>query len=78
MTEIIYTELSDEQIAEREAWAAGAYDREYGQVQEARRQAYIREADPLFFGWQRGENTEQDWLDAVQKVKEQNPYPEEG
>jgi hypothetical protein len=45
-------------------------------VQEARRQAYVRDADPLFFGYQRGENTEQEWLDAVQAVKDAHPYPE--
>lgn len=75
MTEIIEKELTPEEIFEREAWAAGAYDREYAQVQETRRQAYMLTADPLFFGFQRGDNTEQEWLDAVQAVKDANPYP---
>ena len=76
MTEIIKLAV-DEQIAlEQKEWAAGAYDRELAQVEEVRRQAYIRDADPLFFGYQRGENTEQDWLDAVQAVKDAHPYPE--
>ena len=78
MTEIIEVELTPEEIAEREAYESGAYDRAYAQVQEERRQGYILTADPLFFGWQRGENTEQDWLDAVQAVKDTHPYPEEG
>jgi hypothetical protein len=76
MTKIIIRELTAEEIAEREEWAAGAYERELAQVQEARRQAYIRDADPMFFGYQRGENTEQEWLDAVQAVKDSHPYPE--
>lgn len=42
----------------------------------ARRVAYQNESDPLFFEWQRGEATEQDWLDAVQAVKDAHPYPE--
>ena len=75
MTEFIEVELTPEQIAEREEYAAGAYGRELEQVQQSRRQAYIRDADPLFFGYQRGENTEQDWLDAVQAVKDAQPYP---
>jgi len=75
MTEIILRELTEEEIAEREAWAAGAYDREYAEVQETRRQGYVLTADPLFFGFQRGDNTEQEWLDAVQAVKDANPYP---
>jgi hypothetical protein len=68
--------LTDEMVRGWEEYAAGAYDRELAQVEEVRRQAYIRDADPLFFGYQRGENTEQDWLDAVQAVKDANPYPE--
>lgn len=76
MTEIIIRDLTVEEIAEREEWAAGQYDRDYLAVQEARRQAYQRDADPLFFGYQRGDNTEQAWLDAVQAVKDANPYPE--
>ena len=72
---VINVPLTPEQEAEREAYAAGAYDREYAFVEETRRQAYVREADPLFFGFQRGDNTEQEWLDAVQAVKDANPYP---
>lgn len=46
------------------------------EVEAARRRDYQNDSDPLFFGWQRGENTEQDWLDAVQAVKDAHPYPE--
>ena len=53
----------------------GAYKREYSTMQAVRQAAYQRDADPLFFGWQRGDNTEQEWLDAVQAVKDANPYP---
>jgi hypothetical protein len=47
------------------------------QVETIRLAEYQRTADPLFFGWQRGENTEQEWLDAVQAVKDAHPYPEQ-
>ena len=43
---------------------------------EQRQQAYEQEADPLFFKWQRGEVTEQEWLDKVQQIRER--YPNEG
>lgn len=46
------------------------------EVEATRRELYQKNSDPLFFGWQRGENTEQEWLDAVQAVKDANPYPE--
>ena len=41
-----------------------------------RRAAYIAESDPLFFKYQRGEATEQEWLDAVQAIKARYPKPE--
>jgi hypothetical protein len=47
------------------------------QVEAIRQAEYQRTADPLFFGWQRGENLEQEWLDAVQAVKDAHPYPDE-
>lgn len=76
MTEIISREMTQEEIAEREAWAAEEPARQRKAVEEARRAAYQVKTDPLFFGWQRGDNTEQEWLDAVQAVKDANPYPE--
>jgi hypothetical protein len=48
----------------------------YEEVQAARRIDYQQYRDPLFFGWQRGENTEQDWLEAIQAIKDAYPYPE--
>ena len=44
--------------------------------QEANRQAaYTQEADPLFFKYQRGEATEQEWLDKIEEIRERFPYP---
>lgn len=77
MTEIIYRELTEEEIAEREAWEAGAHDREVAAVKQARQAAYAQTADPLFFQYQAGEATEQQWLDARAVVVEAHPYPEE-
>lgn len=54
---------------------AGIFADPYVAAEQARRLAYSQTADPLFFGWQRGENTEQEWLDAVQAVKDSYPYP---
>ena len=39
-----------------------------------RHQAFIAEADPLFFAWQRGEGTEQEWLDKVADIRARYPY----
>jgi len=46
------------------------------EVEEIRRHRYQETTDPLFFEFQRGDATEQAWLDAVQAVKDANPYPE--
>lgn len=75
MTEIIETPLTPEQIAEAEAWDAGRYQREYDAVTVIRQAQYREISDPIFMQYQRGEATEQEWLDAVQAVKDANPYP---
>jgi hypothetical protein len=43
---------------------------------DLRAKAYPIDSDPIFFQWQRGSKTEQDWLDAVAAVKAQYPYIE--
>ena len=57
------------------AWPDVDYQNQYAAVENARRAAYETESDPLFFEWQRGDGTEQAWLDAVAAVKAANPYP---
>jgi len=57
------------------AWPAVEYADAYAAVEDARRAAYAAESDPLFFEWQRGDGTEQAWLDAVAAVKAAHPYP---
>jgi len=49
---------------------------ELQQVENNRRNAYRNEADPLFLKWQRGEATEQEWLDKIDEIKERFPKPE--
>jgi hypothetical protein len=40
-----------------------------------RKAAYREESDPLFFKWQRGEATEQEWIAAVNAIKARYPEP---
>ena len=44
------------------------------QIDALRKAAYQAEADPLFFKWQRGESTEQAWLDKIADIR--NRYPD--
>jgi hypothetical protein len=41
----------------------------------SRSAAYRNEADPLFFKVQRGEATEQEWLDKIEEIRNRFPYP---
>jgi hypothetical protein len=41
--------------------------------EELRAEAYRNESDPLFFKWQRGEATEQEWLDKIAEIKLRYP-----
>ena len=76
MTEIIILEEEPEQIiAERAILEAGAYDREYAQVQQQRQAAYVQEADPLRDYYLRDEGTKEAWLDKVSEIRERFPYP---
>lgn len=57
-------------------WPEVKYEVDYEYVEQARQIAYQKTSDPLFFEYQRGDATEQEWLDAVQAVKDAHPYPE--
>lgn len=43
-------------------------------AKQNRADAYKLEADPLFFKAQRGEITQQEWLDKVEEIKQRFPY----
>ncbi len=38
-----------------------------------RRAAYAAESDPIYFMWQRGEATQQQWLDKIAEIKTRYP-----
>lgn len=56
-------------------WPSTAYQQQVAIVEANRRVAYEQISDPLFFEWQRGDATEEEWLAAVAQVKVDNPYP---
>ena len=58
-------------------WSAVQYQSKYDRVTANRQAGYQQTSDPIFMQYQRGEATEQAWLDAVQAVKDANPYPEQ-
>lgn len=47
------------------------------QIDAMRKAAYQSEADPLFFKWQRGESTEQAWLNKIADIRQRYPDAEQ-
>ena len=56
-------------------WAQVDYQNQYDLVSNTRHKEYIKTSDPIFFEWQRGTKTQADWDNAVQAIKDANPYP---
>ena len=56
------------------AWPEVAKARRNAAASRARAADLQSEADPLFFAFQRGEGTEQAWLDKVAEVRARHPY----
>jgi len=57
------------------AWPAVQQQRAQAEVDQQRHAAYVAESDPLFFQWQRGEATEQQWRDKVAEIQTRYPDP---
>lgn len=59
------------------AYKNAKYAEEYNAVSVARQAAYAAPggSDSVFFQFQRGQKTEQEWLDAVKAIDDANPYP---
>ena len=58
-------------------WPEVQHTRAVRAVEAQRAQAYRDEADPLFFRYQAGEATKEEWEQARQAVRDRYPYPEE-
>jgi len=44
-------------------------------IKQQRSLAYSQEADPLFFKYQRGEITKEEWEAKVEEIRQRYPYP---
>jgi hypothetical protein len=47
------------------------------EAQAARAAAYASEADPLFFKYQRGEATKEEWEAKIEEIRSRYPYPDQ-
>lgn len=73
--EITELEFTPEEIAERLQWEKEATEQAIKDATEMRRQGYQIYADPVFFKWQRGEATKEDWDAARTQVEADFPIP---
>lgn len=62
--------FTQEEIIEYEKNAIAA---KIENAEKQRAESYRNESDPIFFKWQRGEATEQEWLDKVAEIKARYP-----
>lgn len=56
-------------------WPQASYQMQCQVVDAQRRIAYEQQSDGVFFKWQRGEATQEQWQQAVEAVQAANPYP---
>ena len=52
-------------------------EKQLAQAESNRQTAYTQEADPLFFKWQAGEATKEEWEAKRAEIRARYPYPEE-
>jgi len=71
--ERVERDLTDAELAAIARDPAAVAAETAAELVAGRRGAYQAEADPLFFKWQRGEGTEQAWLDKVAEIRERFP-----
>jgi len=57
-----------------QAWESVQEEIEKENVESMRRAAYQEEADPLFFEYQRGDSSKQEWLNKIAEIKAKYPY----
>lgn len=77
MTEIIERPMTPEEIEEENVRIEEQALITTERATVARRLAYQEISDPVFFKMQRGEATEQEYLDAIAQVKADYPIPGE-
>jgi hypothetical protein len=57
-------------------WPTVQYEIAYEQIEKIRKQAYTEISDPLFFKYQEGTATKEEWLESKENIRIAHPYPE--
>ena len=67
------TQPSEEEIQQELERLQAEYPKKVAQASRAA--AYSQEADPLFFKYQRGEVTKEEWEAKIEEIRQRYPYP---
>lgn len=73
VTEEQWNSISGEKVVDLKTYSLIGYRKSNKEVEELRRNAYMKESDPLFFQYQRGECTKTDWLNKIDEIKRRYP-----
>ncbi len=73
--EVVERELTTEEIALITETDQAKNERIQAEMRTLRLGAFQTESDPLYFAWQRGETTEEAWLEKVAEIRARFPYP---
>ena len=74
--ETVVRELTDDETIQLDHDVAATHAQDAERRDNDKRAAYVAESDPLFFQYQAGEVTEQEWLDKRAEIKSRFPNPE--
>lgn len=58
----------------KDAWKEISVEIKNENMSRLRAKAYREESDPLFFKYQRGEASKEDWLGLIKEIKQRYPY----
>ena len=72
-----WTVVDPEPEPEPEPIPEPTYEELLAQAEADRRAAYTQESDPLFFKWQAGEGTKEEWEAKREEIRQRYPYPED-
>lgn len=59
-----------------QAWLEVEKEIKFLEIEKKRQDMYRNISDPIFFKYQRGDATKEEWLQSVQEIKDGLPYPE--
>ena len=68
--------IKNGRVIEKEKISAAELPTNHQEHKSNRQSAYTQEADPLYFKWQAGEATKEEWEAKRAEIRQRFPYPE--